>query len=565
MLTRLRIQDLLLVHQAEIECAPGLNVLTGETGAGKSILLRGLALALGRRADGDWIRRGAPLTRIETTFRPSPRALRRARSLGLAADEGELCIVREVRREGGGRCFVNGTRLPLAALQRLGDELVEIHGQREEERFRRADSQRDLLDLFGGHGELRRDLRAAHRARALALARLNAHRERIVRLARDEEWLRYQVEEIGRIAPEPGEEERLRDRVLALRSIGRRAEWIALAEEWLVGRRGAVVAALEELDHRLAGLGLREDEWAGLRDEMQEVLQRARALARSVREARREADAGHAELPELEARLTALDQLARKHKRALPEVLALHGEMQASLEELARGREIEERLLGEERERAAELARLAATLTAARAKAAAELTEAVHVELDGLRMSGCRLQVVFTPFADDAGEPHGPAGSERVSFEVETNPGEGFRALGRVASGGEMARLALALRVVLGERGHALLAVFDEIDAGLGGLAARAVATRLAQVAAHQQVLLVTHLPLIAAAARRHFAVEKRSHAGAALVGVRALEGDERVAEIARMLAGDGRDAQARQHAAALLESGFSIARRRRI
>lgn len=568
MLKKLRIQDFLLMGEAEIEFAPGLNVLTGETGTGKSVLLRALGLLFGRRGDPDWIRRDAPCLRIEGVFDASPRALRLARSLKLTESGDALTIVREVRRDGPSRCWVNGTRVLVGTLRRLADELVEVHGQREEERFRRAESQRDLLDLFAGHGRLRQELRRAYRELAEADGKLAQHRARIQGIARDEDWLRYQVEEIERLAPESGEMERLQERVREVRAASRRGEAIALAEDLLISRRGAVLAALEELDHRLAGLRSEEEteSWGSLRDEVRELAQRARALARRVRELRREAGGGREELTALEDRLRALGELERKHRRSLPEVLALAVEMRGRLQELAQGRETEAHLSADRERCHAAALRLADELRASRGKAAAELVEAVHRELGAIEMHNCRLRVQLLPLSTGAAETHrafGPSGSERVLFEVETNPGEGFRPLGAIASGGEMARLALALRVVLGERGHALLAVFDEIDTGLGGAAARAVAARLTQVAAHQQVLLVTHLPLIAAAGGRHFAVEKRVRKGATAMGVRPLEGEERTGEIARMLAGDSRDPEARQHAAALLGRALPLPARR--
>ncbi|MFH1143948.1 MAG: DNA repair protein RecN [Candidatus Eisenbacteria bacterium] len=561
MLSSLRVKDFLLIREAHLDFAPGLNVLTGETGTGKSMLLRALALLFGRRADPGWIRRGAAALRVEAAFRAPPRARRLAQALGLQVEEGEILIVREVRREGPGRAFVNGQRVLVETLRRLGDELVEIHGQREEERFRRGDAQRELLDVFGNHAALRREVRQCHRELEGAQGRLGEHGERIERLARDEEWLRYQVEEIERVAPRAGEIETLRGQVSELREAAREAEFIALAEDLLAGRGGAVLAAMEELDHRMAGLAAGGERWETLRAEVREGLTHVRAVARGLRELRRDVAGGLRELPVLEERLGALDQLQRKHRRGLDEVIELLGQMQAGLEELARGRETEQRLREACGLARAKLEQQAGSLSAARQKAARELTAAMSSELDELGMPGCRLRVSLEPMGDsqEGALVIGPTGSERVTFEVETNAGEGFRPLGRIASGGEMARLALALRVVLGKRGHALLAVFDEVDAGLGGAAAQSVAARLARVAKHQQVLLVTHLPVIAAAAERQFAIEKQPRAGVFDVGVRPIEGDERIAEIARMLAGNGRDPEARRHATALLERAFRL------
>ncbi len=563
MLTSLHIGDFLLVREARLEFAPGLNVLTGETGTGKSILLRGLALLFGRRADPDWIRPGAPALRVEAEFRPSARVLRTVHDLGLPVDQERLVVVREVRCSGPSRAFVNGSPALLRTLVRLGDELIEFHGQREEERFRKPEAQRDLLDLFAGNGPLRAAFRSAYREWDTAQQRLAAHRERIATLAREEDWLRYQVEEIERLAFEPDELETLRERAQLSRRAERLVETAALAEELLVSRHGAVLAALEELDHRLSGVdGGAGEAWRAFREEVRELVERARNLARRVRELRREANAAGERPEALEERIRALSDLERKHRKPLAEVHALGAQMKSRLEELAAGRDTERTLTDALEAHRAEAGRLAGELTAARLRAGPALARAVARELADIGMADCGMKVVFPPARSSNEEgpvSFGPAGAESVAFEVETNPGQGFRPMGMIASGGEMARLALALRVVLGKRGHGRLAVFDEIDAGLGGAAARSVAARLAGVAQHRQVLLVTHLPIIACAAQRHFGVEKRTARGATSVSVRFLEESARVAEIARMLGGDPGNQAALRHAATMLRPGFPL------
>jgi DNA repair protein RecN (Recombination protein N) len=262
-------------------------------------------------------------------------------------------------------------------------------------------------------------------------------------------------------------------------------------------------------------------------------------------------------LEELESRLSELEALRRKHRRSLEEIAALAEEMRASLDELGRAQQTAEALASASRAAEAALQTAAAELTRARKKAGIGLAAAVRGELDAIAMTDCRLRVGFAPAEEEGGI--GPTGGERVVFEAETNPGEGYRPLGEIASGGEMSRIALALRVVLGRRGRRGLSVFDEVDAGLGGGAARAVAQRLRQVSRHRQVLLVTHMPIIAAQADRHLRVAKETQEGRARVTVAPLTGAARVAEIARMLSGSPRDPQAVEHARALLRGPLGL------
>jgi len=567
-LRRLRVRDFLLIEEADLALAPGLNVLSGETGTGKSILLHALGLLLGRRGSTEWIRRGASKLWVEGTFEAPSAALRWARRAGIPISGSTLLATRELSRRGGSRCFVNGRRVLVRTLARLGALLVETHGQREEERFRRAEAQRDLLDRYAGLAAERRAVRDAWQAaRAAGQACLRA-REEIERLARDEDWMRFQLEEIERLRPEPGEEEALRARLAELRRAAARGEFLLSAEEALNAGDGALLSALETLDHRAGGLEADDEALAAWRAQLRELLERARDLYRGLRRLGAGALADAAELAGAEARSSELERLARKHRRPLAEVCALAGELRAGLDLLAAGEERAAALDRELAERREALRREAQRLTRRRAKAAGALARDLAGELGAIEMSRCRLRVALLPLAGGAAESAsetagiGPAGAERVAFEVETNPGEGFRPLGEIASGGEMARIALALRVVLGARGAAQLAVFDEIDAGLGGGAARVVAQRLGQVAADRQVLLVTHLPVIAAAAQRQLRVTKEERGGRARVEVAAVRGEERIAEIARMLGGRGEDAQARRHARALLEAEIELPRR---
>jgi DNA repair protein RecN (Recombination protein N) len=559
MLMRLVARNFLLIREAELHFSPHLNVLTGETGTGKSLLLDALGLALGAKAGTAWIGDAGDDLHVEAVFRIDRAMAHLASAHGIPLDGPELILARRVRRHGVSECYVNGHRVLQRVLRRLGAGLVEVHGQREEERFRRPEVQRDLLDLFAGLETERRAVRDAYERTRAAAAALAEHRARLERVARDEDWIRFQLSEIEEVAPSSDEIAVLHERVRGLRSAALRDAWVALAQELLNGRDGAVLEVLETLDARASQL--EAGDVADVREALRALLQGARDLNRRLGPLAAEAGETAAELPQLEERLARLEQLVRKHRKPLEEILTSAEGMRAGLAELEASARREEELVVALEEARAALGAAAATLRCGRERGGVRLGRALAKELTALGMRECRLRVVLDPLGAAGSEgldlgdglQAGPAGAERVHLEAETNPGSGFRPLGEIASGGEMSRAALALRVVLGERGRRLMTVFDEIDAGLGATAARVVARRLQQVARHRQVLLVTHLPVIAASAGMHFRVEKHRVRGGAVATVAALDASARVGEIARMLSGDAEDPQACQHAEALL------------
>ena len=327
------------------------------------------------------------------------------------------------------------------------------------------------------------------------------------------------------------------------------------------GRDGAILESLETLDARSGALPSEQEPWDAVREELREVRERAKRLHRQLRDLQAECEGEEQELPAIETRLGEIERLLRKHRKPIEEILTAAEEMRSNLAELEEGKHGEATLRSALAQRQSALAQAALSLREARQDAGQRLAAALQRELGSLSMKDCRVRIALDPLtaarASTLRLPDGltvtSAGSERVLFEAETNPGAGFRPLGEIASGGEMARIALAIRVVLGKRGRRMLTVFDEIDAGLGATAARVVAKRLQQVARHRQVLLVTHLPVIAAAGAEHFRVWKGSEEGRTVALTTALSADERVGEIARMLSGDAQAARAREHAAAIL------------
>ena len=564
MLTTLRISGLAVVDQVEVDLGPGLNVLTGETGAGKSILLQALHLVLGGRMSADALREGAEEAVVEALFELSPShpALERLREAGLPvpAGGGEVLVRRVATRSGRGRAFVNGALCTVGMLESALRGLVDLTGQHEHVALLDEATHLSILDASAGvdgEGGLLARYRAAHQALAAAerrRAELVAAREERARRA---DWLAYQLREIDAARPRPGEELDLdRERqVLAsaerLRAAAREAEAAVYAEEGSaterVGRAARSLTEAVQLDPRLdAPLTL-------LRSAAAELDEAGRSLARYA-----EAAAGDPErLSEVTERLEVLRALARKHGGTLDAALARAEGMRAELAEVENDAGELQRLECIARDAGAEARALAAALSEARRAAADALVRAVRRELAALAMARCRVEVEF--FAPEtalehAGAALGKDGAERARILIAPNPGEPPRPLARVASGGELSRLLLALKRALARTDPVDTYVFDEVDAGIGGAVADAVGRLLAEVSQERQVVCVTHLPQVAAFADRHLRVEKRVQGGRTATGVVSLAtADERRDEVARMVAGATLTPSALEHARALL------------
>lgn len=557
-----------LIDELEVEFAPGLNVLTGETGAGKSLLIDALLWVLGGRPRGEVLRPGTSAACVEALFELSdrPDVAARLAASGLAPDEGLLVLRREVGADGRSTCRANGHLVTVGMLRRAAECLVDVHGQGEQQRLLQPAVQRDLLDLFAGAGPVLREVRgAAAELRAVegehrALQGDGRERER----RRD--LLAYQLQDIEAVDPRPHEDEDL---------AARRA--VVLHAERLFAGSSAAYAALREGD---AALG---DRLAAVQAEVEGLVRldpRLEAAAAILREAVYEVEeAAHLlrryrdglacepeELDRIEGRLEQLARLKRKYGPTLADVLA-HRERIAT--ELASWEETEallQRLQQRQAEAVARLEAVCARLTAVRGAAAQRLQSLVDEELAALGMPGARLEIAVEP--DPAGAS--PTGADRIEFLFAAHEGEPTRPLARVASGGELARVMLALKAIAALRAFELppaagepggdsawegvpTLVFDEVDAGIGGRAAVAVAERLQDIARHHQVLCVTHLAVIAAAADVHLSVEKAEKDGRPVSRARRLTDAERRDELARMLSGAAGVAE-RRHAQAILE-----------
>ncbi len=553
MLRELRVRDLAVIADVTLPLKAGLNVLTGETGAGKSMLVDALALLLGERASADVVRPGAPKTVIEGAFELSPTALSRLlpplTALGVEAEDGTLVLKREIAAEGRSRAWVNGSATTVGVLAQLGALLVDLHGQHETQSLLRPEVQRDLLDAYGGAQLERGAVRTAHeRWKALAEREeeLRAKQEEVLRKA---DYLRHVAEEIATAAPRVGEDEALASQARRLahgEELGRLVRDLEQALDAAgLARAAKVIAALGRLDPEGTG------KWQGLLDA---TFANVEELARAARDYAARIDADPGALAAIEQRRDALSRLMRKYGPTLPDVLAARDAALAELELLDTA-DLDLRNLAAERDQALEeFRRACAALTARRTAGAARLADAVSDLLPALGMPGGRFVARLQPRTTQHAH-----GAEDVLFEVQLNAGLEARPLARVASGGELSRLMLALKVVLARHDAVPTLVFDEVDQGIGGEAGARVGEALAAVArgaaetGERQALVITHLPQIAAHADHHLVVAKGARAGVATSDVQVVAGEARRRELARML-GDRDMATALRHAEELLK-----------
>ncbi len=558
MLTALSIRDVVLIERLDLSFGPGLTVMTGETGAGKSILLDSFVLALGARAEQGLVRDGTEQASVAAAFLPPPEhpVFALLAEQGIEGDD-EVVLRRVLGRDGRSRAFVNDQPVGAALLRRLGALLVEIQGQQDQMGLADPSGHAALLDAFGVAPALCEAVARCWRDWRGAAAALAEARESMAAARRDEDWLRHAVEELATLRPGEGEEERLAIERAALQQGEKRAEAIAatLAELAPRDRRSpgpaaALRAASRTLQRLLPAEPAPTDPVAAALatlERAEEALAEAETLLTRLAETY---DADPRRLEQAEERLFALRAAARKHQVAVAELPGLFDTLAARLAALETGAARVEEL-----QAVAEAARVAyvsasARLSEARRAAAGRLDRAIARELPPLRLNRARFVTTVTATAE-AG--WGPTGVDSVRFLIATNPGQEPGPLARVASGGELARLTLALKVVLAGASPVPTLVFDEVDSGVGGATAAAVGERLTRVAERVQVLLVTHSPQVAARGAAHLLVTKLTAKGRAETRVATLNGTARREEIARMLAGETVTEAARAAADSLL------------
>jgi DNA repair protein RecN (Recombination protein N) len=553
MLLGLTIRDVVLIDRLSLAFRPGLCVLTGETGAGKSILLDALGLALGRRADTGLVRPGAEQAAVTAEFavEPDHPAAAILRAAGIAADlAGAIVLRRIIGADGRSRAFVNDEPASVGLLRELGDSLVEIQGQGEQRGLLDPATHRALLDAFAGQEGATaapwREWREA-RERAAEAAR------RLAESQAEEDLLRHHHAELDALSPEGDEEERLGARRTLLQNAERLGEAVAEAIAEIDGDGGAQRA----LSRALRRLERARDRAQGLLDGAVAAAERAATETAEALDAL--TAAGHAleldprALEAVEERLFALRGLARKHNVAVADLPALRAGLAERLAAIESGAEDVAALAATEAEARARYIEAAALVSRARERAARKLDAAVATELKPLRLDKARFRTVLTPLAE---AEWGEYGVERVQFEVATNPGAPFGALARIASGGELSRFMLALKLVLSGTSSVPTLIFDEVDSGIGGAVAAAVGERLQLLGARLQLLVVTHSPQVAARGAHHWRVAKRQAERATVTRVEELDADTRQEEIARMLSGSTVTAEARAAAASLIAGG---------
>ena len=567
MLTTLSVRDVVLIERLVIAFGGGLTALTGETGAGKSILLDSLGLALGERAGAGLIRDGADACSVAASFaiaasHPVSSVLADA-GIDWPPDE-PLVLRRSIGRDGRSRAFVNDQPVGVALLRRAGGMLVEIQGQHEQMGLADPATHLALLDAFGVASALRDEVAGLFTSWSEARRRLAEAARLIAEAAREEDWLRAAVGELATLAPAPGEEDALAARRVALQGHERRAEAIAAALAELAPRdrrdRGPA-AALRAASRALGRAAMNRSEdhdaadpAAALAAEAAAELDRAEdALARAEGALSRlaaEADNDPRALEEAEERLFALRAAARKYGVAAVELPEHLETLRERLERLENGTRDVDRLRAESDQAHGAFVERANALSAARDEAARRLEAAVAAELTPLRLGRARFVVERATMLPERWSERGADG---VTFLIAANPGQAPAPLGRVASGGELSRLMLALKVVLAAGAPAGTLVFDEVDSGIGGATANAVGERLARVAEGRQVLVVTHAPQVAARADHHLTVSKRVTGDRTTTEIASLDPAARREEIARMLAGETVTEAARHAAASLL------------
>ncbi|GJD54215.1 DNA repair protein RecN [Methylobacterium dankookense] len=554
MLVQLAIRDIVLIDKLELNFRDGLSVLTGETGAGKSILLDAFALALGGRGDGRLVRHGESQGSVTAVFdAPLDHPARRIAAEAEIDTEGDLILRRTQMADGRTRAFVNDQPVGVQVLRAIGAALVEIHGQHDDRALSDAGTHRAILDAFGGlQAPLAAVGEAARRVRGARTA-LEQHRARVEAARKEADFLRHAVEELAELDPKPGEEAALAERRTVMQQSEKVARDLNAALDAVGGPHSMVPhlsSAVRKLERRASQLPALVEPCVSALDAALVALDEARAVLDA---AVAETEFDPRELERVEERLFALRAASRKYDVAADDLAALRERYVADVAAIDAG---EEALSGLERtltDAERTYAQAAEKLAAGRRRAAKQLDAAVKAELPPLKLERARF---ITEIATDP-DSRDPAGTERVEFWAQTNPGTRPGPMMKVASGGELSRFMLALKVVLADKGSAPTLIFDEIDTGVGGAVADAIGARLARLSATVQVVCVTHAPQVAARAQTHFLISKAPVKGDDRVATRVASLPEaaRREEIARMLAGAQVTDEARAAAASLLQA----------
>ena len=550
MLTELRIRNFAIIESLALPLAPGFNVLSGETGAGKSIIVGALGLLLGERASGDLIRTGADRAVVEGVF-----DIAAHRSIGAVLDErgidvddGTVVLRREISASGRARAWVNGTTVTAGVLAEIGRLLVNLHGQHEAQTLLDPDAQRSILDAFGGATDHAAQMRSAYEALAAVRKEIQTLESRRADAERRADYLRHVVREIDGAHLVAGEDERLEEEA---RRLEHAEELRSLAQGMtnvLEGDEDAVLHRLAAVQRALASVQRIDPSLARLQEMFDAAFYGLEELSRELVAYEAGVELDPERLAEVERRRDLIFRLTKKYGPAIADVLETAQRARAELDLVDSAAFDIRQLFERERAAADRVAEVAASLTELRTNAADRLARAVDQVLPDLGIPDGRFTAALIPRGDV-----GPAGAEDIEFRVALNVGHDARALARVASGGELSRVMLALKTILARLDHVPTLVFDEVDAGIGGRVGLQVGETMRRVAAHHQVFAISHLPQIAARAHHHILVTKGARAGVTTADTHVLDGDERVLEIARMLGGDPESDVSQAHARELL------------
>lgn len=559
MLQRLHIRNFAIIDDLELQLERGLTVLSGETGAGKSILIDALGLLLGDRADTAMVRAGSERADLQAEWQlqPDSAAAQWLKDQELAdPDEPAICLIRRViAAEGRTRAFINGSTVPLNSLRELGECLIEIHGQHEHQRLTQADAQRDLLDGFIEDARAIPAVQDAHAALKQIDKALQQARQDGGRSPEELELLRYQFEELDALGLKEGEVERINDEHRQLAHAGQLLQDGGACVEALLEGDAALFDQLARVEHRVGELARIHSGFAEAKEllgsagiQMQEGAELLRRLLDRL-------DLDPERLAELEARLEAITDLSRKHHIPSTQLLERRDELEQQLQASESAAAALLKLEKQRQERLTEYQSAAAALSEARKTAAQKFSQSATDIARELGMAQCELSVVVEP---DPTRPPRASGQDEVRFDFTANPGQPARPLARVASGGELSRISLAIQVAALNRHHLPVMIFDEVDSGVGGGVAQMVGERLRRLAERCQVLCVTHLPQVAAQGHQQLQISKQVESGQTSTKVQRLDAEQREQELARMLGGIKITDQTRAHAREMLAQAGS-------
>ena len=535
MLELLHIENIAVIQEADIQFAPGFNALTGETGAGKSIVIDAMGAVLGGRTSRDLIRTGAARAFVSAQFSGVPADLPGLQENGIAPDEeGSLLLQRDISADGRNVCRINGRPVSVAQLRAIGSELLNIHGQHDGTQLLDEERHGEYLDRFGRTEGPLSTYRAAYDAMEALHRQMEALRMDEAEKARRMDSLRFQIDELERAQLVPGEEETLLERRSLLRNGEKYLAALAGADCALSGgdEGGGAVSALRDAEEALYGVRTLSEDLENLYERLKAARCEVYDLAESVRDKREEFDFSPGELDDVEARADQLYRLKKKYGATVEDMLAYLDKCRAELDAMETADDTLIRLEGQMKKARAAVDAAGAELTKVRQAAARVLEERIQRELRELDMARVRFAIDF------AAKDPSSDGCDAIRFLMSANAGEDLRPIARIASGGELARIMLALKNVLAEQESVGTLVFDEVDTGVSGRAAQKVAEKLAQVSRHKQVLCVTHLPQLAAMADTHFSVEKGERDGRTYTRVVLLDREARKAELARITGG---------------------------